>query len=264
MIFRRRNLSLLLAGLAVILLTVVCGAGAAAPAPTVDLSQPSGGGPVAAPTSASAVTALPVLIQPTPTEQRPSAPVDAAPPLAIPEERRLTLEYPPKIRLGDSDIVRLTLEVDALGNLIPTAEVQGHTVTGQTVAIPNLYDTHNVIAEARLDLAGVDVRPADQISEPLLPGQPVTFFWSVHPATAGTYRGTVWLFLRFVDKVTREETRLPISAQTVQISSSDVLGLTGGIARMAGGIGAVLGAALGFPFVDDVLKWLWKHIRRGA
>ncbi len=160
--------------------------------------------------------------------------------------------------------MRLTLEVDTLGNLTPTAEMQGHKVTGQTVAIPNLYDTHNVIAEARLDLAGVEVRPSDQISEPLLPGQSVTFFWSIHPPEAGTYRGTVWLFLRFVDKLTKEESRQPISAQTLQISASDILGLNGGVARMAGGLGAVLGAALSIPFADDVLKWLWKRIRRGA
>ena len=44
---------------------------------------------------------------------------------AIPERRRLTLEFPPQIRAGDSDLVRLTLEVDDLGNLTPTAEIVG-------------------------------------------------------------------------------------------------------------------------------------------
>src|SRR5215475_13076124 len=40
---------------------------------------------------------------------------------AIPERRELTLEYPPKIRAGDSDIVRLTLEVNEHGDITPTA-----------------------------------------------------------------------------------------------------------------------------------------------
>jgi hypothetical protein len=36
---------------------------------------------------------------------------------------------------------------------------------------------------------------------------------------AGVYRGTVWLFLRFVDKVSGEESRNAISAQTVEIDA---------------------------------------------
>ena len=82
-------------------------------------------------------------------------------PAAVPvlnESRRLTLEFPPAIRLGDYEVVRLTLEVDALGNLTPTAEVAGNAVSGKTVEIPDLYDTHIVFAEARIDMAGVEVR----------------------------------------------------------------------------------------------------------
>ena len=75
---------------------------------------------------------------------------------AIPERRRIILEFPPKIRAGDSDVIRLSLEMDRLGNLTPTAEVAGNKVTGGTVEIPNLYETHHVTAEARLDMAGAD------------------------------------------------------------------------------------------------------------
>ncbi len=204
---------------------------------------------------------LPSVIEPTATAGQPAL---VAPPPAIPESRRLTIEYPPSIRTGDADVLRLTLEVDTLGNLTPTAEIQGHTVTGQTVQVPNLYDTHDVIAEARLDLAGPEVRPSDQISEPLLPGQSVTFYWSIHPTESGTYRGTAWLFLRFVDRVSGAESREAISAQTVQIEATNFFGLNGNFARTAGGIGSVIGAVLGFPFADDVLKWLWRRIGHGA
>jgi hypothetical protein len=265
--FKRRSIRLLLASAAIFIVSAVCGFGAPAnsapaPAPTADLSQPSGGGGSPQPTQASANTSVPAAVPSTATAEQPSQGDVTAPPPAIPEERRLTLEYPPKIRTGDSDVVRLTLEVDTLGNVTPTAESQGNVITGQTVQIPNLYDTHNVIAEARLDLAGVDVRPAEEISEPLLPGQSVTFYWSVHPASPGTYRGTAWLFLRFVDKVTKAESRKAVSAQTVQISASSLLGITGNLARAAGGIGSVVGAVLGFPFADDLLKWILSRLRR--
>ncbi len=269
---KRRNLMLVAAGMAVALTSAVCGSSMApAPVPS-DSNTPSGGG--AAPTLASLETqaplgtpvflptSAPINIQPTATGAE--TPGATAPAPAIPEERGLTLEYPPHIRTGDSDVVRLTLEVDTLGNVTPTAEVQGHAVQGQTVQIPNLYQTHNVIAEARLDLAGVDVVPSDETSEPLLPGEAVTFFWSVHPTSPGTYRGTAWLFLRFIDKMTKEETRKAIAAQTVQISSSNLFGLDGNLARAAGGVGSVVGAVLGFPFVDELLKWLWKRVMRRA
>src|SRR5689334_20927051 len=93
----------------------------------------------------------------------PEATQSAAPqPPAIPEKRRLTLEYPPKMRAGvEGDIVRLTLEVDDLGNITPTADVDGNVITGETIEIPNLYETHDVIAEARLDLAGMQVQPSN-------------------------------------------------------------------------------------------------------
>ena len=231
----------------------------------------SAGAPAAAPTVISAVEAtqpapastfMPLVILPTPTAERPSEALVVAPPPAILEARRLTLEYPPKIRVGDSDVVRLTLEIDALGSLTPTAEVQGNTVTGQVVQIPNLFDTHNVIAEARLDLAGLQVVPGELISEPLTPGQSATFYWSVRPASAGTFRGTAWFYMRFVDKVSGAESRKTISAQPVQIEAVSFLGLNGNLARAAGGVGSFLGALLGFPFMDDVIKWLYQRIRR--
>ena len=178
---------------------------------------------------------------------------------AIPERRRLTLEFPPQIRAGDSDLVRLTLEVDDLGNLTPTAQIDDHVVTGEIVEIPNLYETHQVIAETRFDLAGMEVRPPDLVSEALTPGSSVTFQWSIRPADVGFYRGTIWLYLRFVDKQSGEESRKTISAQIVEIEAVNFLGFSGEIARTTGIIGSVVGTIIGFPFFEDILKFLLKR-----
>jgi hypothetical protein len=178
---------------------------------------------------------------------------------AIPERRRLTLEFPPQIRAGDSDLVRLTLEVDDLGNLTPTAEIGGNVIEGQVVEIPNLYESHHVIAEARFDLAGMEVRPAELVSEPLAPGNSVTFRWSVRPQDAGLYRGTIWLYLRFVDKQTGEESQKTVSAQLVEIEAVNFLGLSGEFARTTGIIGSVVGTIIGFPFFEDILKFILKR-----
>jgi hypothetical protein len=200
---------------------------------------------------------------PTPTLAAPVPTIESAPQPAIPESRRLTLEFPPVIRTGDSARIRLQLEVDAQGNVTPTAVVEGNVVTGEVVQIPNLYETHNVIAEANLDMAGVQVQPTGTISEPLSPGQSVTFYWSVRPTESGKYEGTVWLHLRFVPKGGGEESRIPVSAQFLEIESKSFLGfLNGGTARGIGALGSILGSVLGFPFADDFLKWLWKKIKR--
>ena len=178
---------------------------------------------------------------------------------AINESRRLTLEFPPTIRAGDSDIVRLTLEVDELGNVTPTAQFGDHVVTGEVVQIPNLYESHHVIAESRFDIAGMEVRPADLISIPLAPGQSATFSWSIRPPDVGVYRGTIWLYLRFVDKLSSEESQITVSAQIVEIEAVNLLGLSGSFARTAGLIGSVVGTVIGFPFFEDIVKYLFKR-----
>jgi hypothetical protein len=177
---------------------------------------------------------------------------------AIPERRRLTLEFPPRIRAGDSDRVRLTLEVDELGNLTPTAEVAGNEVTGEVVEIPNLYESHHVIAEARFDIAGMEVRPTELISAPISEGQTAVFYWSIRPNDTGVYRGTIWLYLRFVDKSSGEESQKPVSAQIVEIEAVDFLGLPVNVARSTGVVGSVVGAIIGLPFFEDIVKFLLR------
>lgn len=177
---------------------------------------------------------------------------------AINEARRLVLEWPATIRTGDADIVRLTLDIDASGNLTPTAEIAGHKTRGQVVEIPNLYETHRVLAEARLDLAGMQVSPGDLVSQPLLPGQPVTFYWSVSPQQENTYRGVVWFYLRFIPIRGGAESQRTISAQTIEIRAVNLLGLSGAPARLLGGVGVLIGSLLS---LDNILAWVVRKLR---
>jgi hypothetical protein len=209
--------------------------------------------PAVQPTISEAALTQPVVV---PTSQPTQIP---APP-AIPETRRLTLEFPSKMRAGvEGDVIRLTLEVDDLGNITPTAQIEGNVVTGETIEIPDLYDTHNVTAEARLDLAGMQVQPAEAIYEPLKRGKTATFYWSVRPQETGTYRGTVWLHLNFADKSTGEQSRIAISAQIIEIEAVDFFGLSVNLARTSGVVGSIVGGVVGFPFLEDILKFLFKR-----
>jgi len=225
-----------------------------------------------APSEVPAMTVVPMITgAPAPTKQPPStvAPVPTEVPPSTPlpvinEARRLTLEYPPRMRAGDSDIVRLTLEMDDLGNISPTAQIGGNVVAGEVIEIPNLYETHHVIAEARFDIAGMLVAPPELFSQTLSAGQSVTFFWSIHAQEAGVYRGTVWLYLKFVDKLTGEESRKTVSAQIVEIEAANFLGFTGSLARFLGLAGSLIGTVVGFPFFEDIVKFLYRRrIRRG-
>ena len=224
-------------------LSLFRGTGAAPPPdasePTVEI-QPTESLPSVLPTAVSAFTPQP----------------------AINEARRLTLEFPPTIRAGDSDIVRLTLEVDDLGNITPTAQFEGNVVTGEIIQFPDLYESHHFVAESRFDIAGVEIRPADLINVPLAKGQTATFSWSIRPPDVGVYRGTIWLYLRFVDKLNGEESRLTVSAQIVEIEAVNFIGLSGGAARTAGFIGSIVGTVIGFPFLEDIVKFLYSKRRR--
>jgi len=206
-----------------------------------------------------------------PSEPEATAPLPSVLPTSVPEStavpaineaRRLTLEYPPQLRAGDSDLVRLTLEVDDLGNLTPTAQLDGNVITGEVIEIPNLYETHHVVAEAQFDIAGLDIRPTGLTSQPLGPGQPVTFYWSIQPQEVGKYRGTVWLYLRFVDKQNGQESRKAVSAQIVEIDAVDLFGLSANFARATGVVGSVVGAVIGFPFFEDIVKWFLRRRNR--
>jgi hypothetical protein len=247
----RRNIFRIIALWVVLSLAILaCGAGGGAP----DTAAPEDD-PAIAPTSVAPEEPAeddPSVIIPLPT-QLPAA--TAIP--AIPERRRLTLEFPPQIRTGDSDVVRLTLEVDDLGNITPTAQVEGNVVTGEVVEIPNLHETHNVIAEAKFDIAGLQISPTEVISQTLSQGQTVTFFWSVRPQEAGTFRGTIWFYLRFVDKVSGEESQKTVSAQLVEIEAVNLFGLPGNVARTFGGVGSVIGAVVGFPFFEDIVRFIF-------
>ncbi|MGE5775648.1 MAG: hypothetical protein ACM33V_05475, partial [Chloroflexota bacterium] len=136
----RKFILFIIGGLFIVLACSMPAAGAPSSSST---SQPAVVQPTdVVPSEEPAEATQPADVPPTeaPGEAQPTAPALTVQP-AMPERRRLTLEFPPRIRTGDSDLVRLTLEVDDLGNITPTAEVGGDVVTGDIIEIPNVYET---------------------------------------------------------------------------------------------------------------------------
>ena len=246
---RPRPMLVLCLPLLMLLAAMACGGSSSAPIPVQSAPQ-------ASPTSIIPLATQSVVAFIPQTTQASPAP-------AIPESRRLTLEYPSRMRAGvESDVVRLTLEVDSLGNITPTAQIAGNEVAGQTVVLPNLYETHDVTAEAQLDIAGMTVQPSGPTYEPLIAGQSTAFYWSIRPQDAGRYQGTVWLHLNFKNKSTAEQSRIAVSAQIIDIEAVDFFGLSVNLVRTSGVIGSLVGGVVGFPFLEDILKLLFKKRRQ--
>lgn len=254
-------------GAPIILLLLILGLAAVGCASMGGSAPPDAGEPAPQPGVLPMETQPALQPSPAPTEILPPVSQPTLPPPspapAILETRRLTLEYPSRMRAGvEADVVSLTLEVDDLGNITPTARIQGNTLTGETIQIPDLYQTHDVTAEARMDMAGMQVTPADFIYEPLKRGQSATFLWSISPPQTGIYRGTVWLHLTFTDRLSGQESRIPISAQIIEIKAVDLFGLPVNLVRTTGLIGSVVSGVIGFPFLEDILKFLLKRRHR--
>ncbi len=268
----RRNVYLLLVGLILIAASLACGLGAApeaaAPPPAEEPAAPEEPAESVEQDPAAPTQGVLVLPTSTPAVSMPDAGDGDGeePQPALLESRRLTLEFPPVMRTGDSTRIRLRLEVDDRGGIVPTAVVEGNIVTGEVVEIPDLYETHFVVAEARLDMAGMEVQPPGTISEPLTPGGSVTFYWSVRPEESGTYEGTAWLHLRFIPMITlggEQESRIPISVQFLEIEAKSFLGFfSGGAARGIGAVGSAIGSVLGFPFFEDIVRFIFRKPKR--
>lgn len=193
-------------------------------------------------------------LSPTPEGESPSM----IPP-TIPERRLLILEWPKRIRVGDSSLVRLSLEMDEQGTLTPTAWIEGEDLELAPLEIPNLYETHRIFAQARLDLAGMQIAPEGVLSEQLVPGMPLAFMWSIRATDVGDYLGTVWLHLVFIPREGGEESRLVLSAQTIEIRAVNLLGLGGRSARLLGGVGSLVGSLIS---LDSLFNWLVKVVQK--
>jgi len=139
-------------------------------------------------------TATP-LPQPTaaPTQPAPTQPQVTPTPLV--EARLVEVEWPERLYLGDSDVVRMALVPSAEGYTL-TTEFPDHQTTTQDVPIvrPEGYD---LLAVGRLDGVGFTISPAREQASSLPLDQPVTWHWSLTPVQPGQQRLTVSLLLRW-------------------------------------------------------------------
>ncbi len=198
--------------------------------------------------------------------QTPRPSIAAATPKApgsLYERRLLTVEWPRKMRQGDGDWVRLYLEADETGRITPTVTAGGHTVGGQPIHIPNLYETHILSVEALLQIAGLDVHPEEPVMERLFPGRPVDIYWTVRADEVGTYRGVLQVDLLLMPKTSNDISRLPLAAPRLEIQVVNFLGLSAFWVRLFGWFGTLIGLLLNLPDLLEVWRTLFSREQKG-
>lgn len=196
---------------------------------------------------------------PTPDETSLFAATIPTPQILTLQSRMLALDLPMKIRVGDTENIQMRLEVDEQGNIVPTDDPGSELADGDQLI--DIFTKYNIIAEARLELAGMKITPAETISEPLLPKQPVTFYWNLRPTSEGRYRGKVWLHLRYIPINGGNESQRVISVQFLEVEAVTLFGIGAGQARSMGAAGLFIGILLGIPFIENRVSRFWRKVR---
>lgn len=227
-------------------------AGAPRPTPTQQLTEEA-----ARESPAYAITASPKAdaapTQPLAEPTRAVAPADAKatdtpPPAAAVsaiESRLVELEYPQQMRLGDSDIIRLSIMPTQEGYTL-TLEFPEHTALTRTVDVRR-HPGYDLSVVARLDGVGFDLSPQGEQINALPPGEEVTWRWTLTPRAAGQQRASVSLILRWTPQAgtagsVRESL---IYSKGININVTALLGMTTAQAAANGFVGLLLGGGMG-------------------
>jgi hypothetical protein len=186
--------------------------------------------------AAVAATTIP-LPSPAATRQLPT-------PTPIVEARTIEIEWPERIHLGDSDVVRLAIVPSEAGYTLTTEFPDHQTITQDVPVIrPSGYD---LFAVARLEGVKFEIAPSGEQAYHLPEDQPVTWHWSLTPRQPGNHRLTISLSIRWVPlDVDQGEAREAVAySKGLDVHVPSFLGLTRGQAMTTGLFGAMLGSAV--------------------
>lgn len=191
-------------------------------------------------------------------EQEPAAPAEAAPtaaptrapapaptPTAFVEQRTIELEWPHRLQLGESDVLRMAL-VPSGDGYIAQADFDEHPLETQQVPVrrPSGY---LLSAIARLDGVGFNISPSgDQVR--LVPvDEAVSWRWSLAPNAGGRQRLTISLVLRWEPEpgVAGPVRESVVFGKALEVQVQSILGMTRNQAVGVGLLILLTGAGLG-------------------
>jgi hypothetical protein len=207
---------------------------------TVELPTPAGAGSTSVPAPTATLAPIPTQV-----------PVETSAPVV--EARRVEVEWPSRMRLGDSDTIRLSL-VPSSGGYKIEAEFPEHTLQVQdlNVARPEGYE---LFAVAALNGVGIDISPAGDQPSYLPVDQGISWHWSVRPNEPGQQRLTISLKLRWEPQPTGAGTvrEASVYSKSLDVTVSSFFGLTRAQAMGGGLAGLFVGMTLTVASLSGVL-----------
>lgn len=237
---------------------------AAGCAPAATTSAPTR---VPPPTQPPVTSTAAILTTPT----APAATIAAPTPAPEFETRILEVEWPPVIRVGDTDSLRLSFRpavVHGVATVQVTVEDPGHTAVQHEVTIPNLFETHTVRAQPRLTAVGLQVSPQQPEPKTLQPGEAADWRWIIQPQQAADYTVLLSLHLDFTPRVAGQGEALERDFDTppFKIRGVRMFGMTGAQLDAMSLIGmvatAVTSVAAAWEKIKAVLGELFKPAAR--
>jgi hypothetical protein len=204
---------------------------------------------------------------PAPTGLPPRTPTAPAPtPTPFVEERFVEVEWPTTLRLGDSDIIRLSF-IPSEGGYVAQVEYPDHTVELEDVEVPYVSG-YEAVAIARLDAVGLDVEPKGDLALYLAKGEALEWRWTIFPQSDGKHRLGLSLRLRWEplgDGTVRE---ISVWQTGLEIMVDAPLGLSMPQARALGIAGVLVGSVLALPLAEFATRQRLEssrvnRIRRG-
>jgi hypothetical protein len=164
------------------------------------------------------------------------------------ETRVVELEWPPEMRLGESDLVRIAL-IPSYDGYTVTTEFPGNQTITRPVQVdrPAAYD---VFAIGQLVGAGFTIQEEANPKKLLPPGQAVDWRWSIQPNQAGQQRLAITLKLRWEPSAgggtsdASQPKEADLFSKGLNVNVSSVMGMSMGQAMSTGVMGTLVGAGL--------------------
>lgn len=158
----------------------------------------------------------------------------------------MTIEWDSNNPAGDISIVKLSLNIDEKeyrSFISQSSKMLNSASFFQNQFVDSQQD-FTELAEARLELPKLDVKPLGTVGQPYRRGEEVVFYWNVTSILGGDFKGSIWVYVANKSIARDLASRYPIAVQPIELHWRDLFGLSGKSARYAGVIGLIIGILL--------------------
>jgi hypothetical protein len=134
--------------------------------------------------------------------------------------REIFISFPSKVRTGETDEIRFEFISTEKDDAFNEQDASGVTY----------------LLETRLEMPGMEVNPFDAVIQPVIEGHTLHHTWKIQPGRAGTYSGTLWVYLLVMPEGSTEPDRRPVLALPIKLEGVSTPIFNAKVLRVLGGI----------------------------